>query len=77
MPATPTPPSLFRASDLALAASDNLIVARACRTTAPTRSALYLGEARSAMEQALALLTGANDGDPEPSGPASAMRVAA
>jgi len=77
MPAKSTPPSLFRASELALAASDNLIIARAFSPRSDHRAAFYKSEARSALELALSILTGANDGDPEPSGPAPVMRVAA
>lgn len=76
-PASDHRADLFRASGLAIAASDNLIVARAFAGRSDHRAAQYEGEARCALEVALALLTGVNDGDPEPSGLASAMQVAA
>ena len=70
-------PALLRASDMAMAASDNLIIARAFAGRSDHRRLLYEGEARASLENALALLSPANDGDDRPTPPAATMQVAA
>ena len=70
-------PTLLRASEMAMAASNNLIIARAFAGRSDHRRALYEGEARASLENALALLSPANDGDDRPTPPAAAMQVAA
>lgn len=70
-------PALLRASDMAMAASDNLIIARAFAGRSDHRRALYEGEARASLEYALALLSGANDGDDRPRPPAASSAAPA
>ena len=48
--------ALWRASEHARAASDNLILARACEGVAPARYALSLESAIAALEESLALV---------------------
>ena len=70
-------PALLRASDMAMAASDNLIIARAFAGRSDHRRALYEDEARASLETALALLSPANDGDDHPTPPAARMAAPA
>lgn len=62
---------------MAMAASDNLIIARAFAGRSDHRRVLYEDEARASLETALALLSPANDGDDRPTPPAATMQVAA
>lgn len=68
---------LWLASELAGRASDKFLVSRAHLKRFPIIAAQFEREATDLLETALDLIIGANDGDPEPSGPAAAMQVAA
>lgn len=68
---------LWLASELAGRASDKFMVSRAHMKRSPMIAARFSREGAELLETAMDLIIGANDGDPEPSGPASAMQVAA